>query len=115
LKYTVRAQARFSTNHKADEPARCQMPHGHDFMVIAEYVHEMLDEGIPRGGRGFDERLAQVVGELDGRPLDEMVPGVQHTHVGLAAYIYERMAATFPGLSAVSVRDERGYSGAAFA
>lgn len=114
MKYLIRAKAHFSTTHKAVEPARCQMLHGHDFTVLADYVHEMLDEGVPRGGRGFDERLAQVVGELDERPLDEMVPGVQPTHVGLAAYISERMVATYPGLSAVTVRDERGYSGTVF-
>lgn len=114
MKYVIRAQARFSTTHKANEPVRCQMLHGHDFVVVAEYSHELLDEGIPRGGRGFDERLAQVVAELDERPLDQMVPGVVQTHVGLAAYIFERMASAFPGLTAVQVRDERGYAGTAF-
>jgi 6-pyruvoyl-tetrahydropterin synthase len=94
---------------------RCQMLHGHDFMVVAEYTHELLDEGVPRGGRGFDARLSLVVGELDERPLEEMAPGVMPTHTGLAAYIFERMASAFPGITAVSVRDERGYAGTVFA
>jgi 6-pyruvoyl-tetrahydropterin synthase len=111
LRYTVRAVAHFSTTHKADEPLRCHFLHGHDFEVTAEVTHDLLDDGVPRGARGFDLALAAICDELDERPLDEMAPGINRTHTGIAAYIFERLAAQYAGLSSVSVDDGRYLGG----
>jgi len=86
------------------------MPHGHDFEVIAQMSHELLDDGVPRGGRGFDVALHNICSELDERPFSQMAPGVNQTLTGIAAYIFERMVSKYPNLSGVEVTDGR-YSG----
>ena len=83
------------------------MLHGHDFEVIAEATHDLLDDGVPRGCRGFDTALAAVCDELDERPLDKMAPGINQTHAGIAAYIFERLVAQYAGLTFVTVDDGR--------
>lgn len=73
-------------------------------------THEMLDDGVPRGGRGFEDAVRAICAELDQRPLGQMAPGVNQTLTGLAAYIFERLRAKYPGLVSVSVSDGR-YAG----
>jgi len=83
------------------------MLHGHDFTVTAEATHDLLDDGVPRGCRGFDSAIRSICDELDERPLDQMAPGINQTHTGIAAYIFERLAAQYAGLSFVTVSDGR--------
>jgi 6-pyruvoyl-tetrahydropterin synthase len=83
------------------------MLHGHDFEVDAGAIHDLLDDGVPRGCRGFDSALQAICDELDERPLDQMAPGINQTHTGIAAYIFERLAAQYAGLSFVTVSDGR--------
>lgn len=113
MRYSISVRATFSSTHRASEPVRCSFPHGHDFEVKASLSHELLDDGVPRGGRGFDVALHDLVGEFDKRPLDQMAPGVNQTMVGLASYFFERLVATYPGLSSVEVSDGR-YTGTAY-
>lgn len=110
MRYLISATATFSSTHQANEPDRCVMLHGHDFVVVAQMGHELLDDGVPRGGRGFDVALRTLCSELDKRPLDQMAPGINQTMIGIAAYIFERMVAKYPGLVEVSVSDGR-YTG----
>lgn len=49
------------------------------------------------------ERLSQVVGELEGRSLDDMLPAVPRTPAGLASYFMERLSLGHPRLYKVRV------------
>lgn len=103
--YSFTTKIDFESTHEAPEPERCMAPHGHRFTVVATVEHEELYDGMPRGSAGFEDKLRGICAELDHRPLTEMMPGVTQTLPGLAAHLFERMAAAFPQLKSVGVFD----------
>ena len=105
MNYHFLTQHSFESDHQADEPERCRKRHGHRFTVVATVEHEQLDNGMPRGGKGFDDAVRALCTELDHRPLSEMLPGVQQTLPALAAHFFERLASQYPGLKNVAVFD----------
>jgi 6-pyruvoyl-tetrahydropterin synthase len=105
VNYSFLTQHSFDSTHQSDEPERCRKPHGHRFTVVANVEHEQLDDGMPRGARGFDDAVHELCVELDHKPLSEMMPGMQQTLPGMAAYFFERLAKDYPGLKSVGVFD----------
>jgi 6-pyruvoyl-tetrahydropterin synthase len=88
------------------------MLHGHTFTVTATVINELMDEGVPRGSKGLEETLGAIATELDERPMSQMIPGVEPTLSGIAAFIFERLAHDFPGLDRVEVFDGTSYGAA---
>jgi 6-pyruvoyl-tetrahydropterin synthase len=111
MKYYLSAKATFSSTHQASEPSRCLLQHGHAFEVMAMVVHEMLDDGVPRGAKGLEDALRTLCVEFDGRPIEKMAPGVNQSLPALAAYFAERLIARFPYLAMITVKDEHGLCG----
>lgn len=105
MNYSIITQHSFDSTHQAPEPERCRHPHGHRFTVVANIEHEQLDDGMPRGASGFDDALRVICAEFDHKPLAEMMPGLNQTLPGMAAYFYERLAAKYPNLKSVGVFD----------
>jgi 6-pyruvoyltetrahydropterin/6-carboxytetrahydropterin synthase len=86
------------------EGHKCSRLHGHGYRVDV-HIEGVVD---PRTGWLMDfadiaAAVDPVIAQLDHRVLNE-VPQLEHsTSEGLARYIWERISAALPGLSAVAV------------
>jgi hypothetical protein len=68
---------------------------GHNYVVEATQVEANAD---------IKHALASLVVELDGRQLEDMMPGADTSAAGVAAWLMERLALRFPRLVRVSVQ-----------
>jgi 6-pyruvoyl-tetrahydropterin synthase len=67
--------------------------HGHDWRIVVEA------KGDER--REIQQSLEALTGELHGRSLEAMMPGAATTASGVASWLYERLATTYPELTRV--------------
>jgi hypothetical protein len=65
-----------------------------------------LEGGVPLGIGTLSAFLDALMLELDLRDLGQMLPTIKTTTTGLAAWIFERLAYDFPGLTLVEVWHE---------
>lgn len=91
----------------------CDKPgHGHTWKVAASLTADVDREtGEPRGAESLAEDLRSVLFEIDGRNLNEMLPGVQPTANGVAAWILERISGLHPQITSVEVWQGEDHSG----
>lgn len=68
--------------------------HGHDFRVEVTVAGSNYDLG---------PALNLVTDELEGRSLEDMMPGAETAVSGIASWFVERLALTFPKLTRVTV------------
>lgn len=103
LKTTITHRELFNAAHKIDGDFFCgNRTHGHDW--YAEVV--IFGEPSRETGQittGAPSLLASMVGELDLKLANEMLPGVHPTPEGIAGYLFERLRLECPGLVAVTV------------
>jgi 6-pyruvoyl-tetrahydropterin synthase len=102
---TASASAQFNAGHLIKELLACTRQHGHFYDVEATVSGELDPvKGWPRGTEHLPTDLWEIVKELEGRQLNDMMPGVTTTPVGIAAYFMERLAINYPRLTSVEVR-----------
>lgn len=95
---------KFSASHVVNNHSRCGRLHGHEWFVWATTVGNI----DPKTGMVVDfgeikETLDKIISEFDNKHINDMLPGVPATHEGIAAYVRERIALSFPKISVVSV------------
>lgn len=95
-KFYRSSEKTFSSSHL--DPTHGQYLHGHTFRVKA--IEQGTDSGV-RDDLGTD--LSSIVGELDMRPLGDMLVGGSQTLEGIAAWIMERLLSRHPKLTTVEV------------
>jgi len=112
VEITASATAEFDAGHLIKELLACTRQHGHFYVVTASVTGE-LDPvfGWPRGTQNLPTDLGDLVSEVNGRNLNELMPGVVTTPVGIAANFLERLLGRYPTLVAVGVKCSDGTSG----
>ena len=105
-RWSITAVASFEASHRLIGSERCFRDHGHHWTAeITVTAPEMERDGIPRGAEGLEKAWDTLMLEFDHRPLNDMLPGVVSTPLGLANYLFERITAEYPGTSVVRVSD----------
>jgi 6-pyruvoyl-tetrahydropterin synthase len=104
--------ARFDASHYIKGWAGHDRVHGHSFEVLVVLEGDINPAtGIVRGGETLKGYVDDLVRELNGQDLGDMLPGVTPGPTGLAAYFMERLAIWFPTISTVTVRCSDGMRG----
>ena len=103
MQYTATVEASFDAGHLLPEHPQCGRLHGHHYRVLATAEGLMKRTGPPVDITELHTALTGVSGELDGRNLNEMLPGVVTTPHGIARYIMERLMGSWPSLQAITV------------
>ncbi|HET9613271.1 MAG TPA: 6-carboxytetrahydropterin synthase [Candidatus Limnocylindrales bacterium] len=112
MEITASTTAKFDSGHVVKSILACTRQHGHFYEVTATVTGELDPElGWPRGTENLPRDVWDFAKELQGRNLNEMLPGVVTTPVGIALSFMERLALTYRTLSAVEVRCSDGTSG----
>jgi len=105
LQYTGLARAEFEAGHQLDSPPRCSRLHGHRYGVEVEVEGRLNHKtSLAVDLDALAESLSALCAELRDRDLNEMMPGVITTPYGVAAWIMERLLATWP-VTRVSVTE----------
>jgi 6-pyruvoyl-tetrahydropterin synthase len=84
--------ARFSGSH-APKGVKCASGHTWKVRVGVSGPLEKTDAGVRRvrHSENLRDDLLKVVREIDGRHLEDMMPGVLTTNEGIAAWLLERL------------------------
>ena len=90
-----KAKSRFDASHAPIGVPGCRNGDGHTWHVSAGASGplERVESGIflVRGSGGLRTELLAVVAEINGRHLEDMMPGVLTTNEGIAAWLLERL------------------------
>lgn len=104
MKGIATVRGTFSASHVIENHSRCWRLHGHDWTVEASISGEINPQtGMVVDYGEVQSSLSEIVKEFDNRHINDMLPGAAPTHEGLATYIRERLALSFPKISKVSV------------
>jgi 6-pyruvoyltetrahydropterin/6-carboxytetrahydropterin synthase len=85
---------RFAASHVLDKHPTCGKLHGHTFkvkVVVSGDPDPDLFNFVVNYAE-FEKRIADLLIELDGRHLNDMLPGVIPSAQGLANWFWERLA-----------------------
>lgn len=80
--------------------------HGHRFDIAAEFT-----VGSVTATAEMTTALYAIRDELYDRTVGQMLPGIDQSPVGLAAWAFERLAGQFKNLESVTVEDDDRLSG----
>ena len=107
------ASATFEAGHTISASAHCARPgHGHHYEAKVVVSGDLDPEtGWPRGTVNLCLDLDELTAELDGENLNELLPGVVTSPLGIATYIQEQLLMNYPGISAVIVTCSDGTEG----
>jgi len=91
-----KTMTRFSGSHKPAGVPGCERGDGHTWKVwvgVTGPLEKTADSDIRRVRNSVDLRadMLRVVAEIDGRHLEDMMPGVLTTTEGIAAWLLERL------------------------
>jgi 6-pyruvoyl-tetrahydropterin synthase len=93
--YALTYSGAFDASHVEAAVPGCSRMHGHTYRVMAtvEGRLEPDEYNVPRVARYAEVELVDLCMELDGRDLNQMLPGVSTTPEGIAAWFLERLPA----------------------
>lgn len=112
---TASASAHWDAGHSIPGLARCAREgHGHFYTAKVDVTGDLNPAtGWPFGSDTLQDVLERIAAELNGRNLDDMLPGVVSSATGLAIYILERTSAPVPAVVGVTVSCSDGTEGRA--
>lgn len=104
MRHTTTVTVPFEAGHQLDDLDGCKWNHGHRWTISvtvqgtldAKKVY-VVDHYVLLGA------VREIVMELQGRNLDDMLPGVRTTPEGIAIYFHERLALNIPRIVAIEV------------
>ena len=105
MNVTSSATAQLDAGHSIPDLPRCVRPgHGHSWTITVT-VEDDLDPrtGWVRGSADLPLRLQTFVDQMQSEDLDEMLPGVITSPLGLASATMERLLLRFPKIVSVRV------------
>lgn len=110
---SISAKATFDAGHTIPKLERCARPnHGHQWTVFAAVSGDLNpDTGFPRGAEKLPDSLDKLAAELSGESLDELLPGVTSSPLGIAASFLEKLVLFYPNLTSVEVICSDGLGG----
>ncbi len=104
MDYTVQIEDTFDAGHVLDSPPECARQHGHRYRVEVGMVlrfeasRRQVTDTVP-----LKSAIRDICAELDGRHLNDMIPGVVPTPDGIAGWFMERLLLSFPRVTRVTV------------
>jgi 6-pyruvoyltetrahydropterin/6-carboxytetrahydropterin synthase len=104
MDYSVRIEDTFDSGHVVEGHPTCGRPHGHRYRVEVtstlrfEPVRRQVTDTTP-----LVEAIRGMCFELEGRSLNDMIPGIVPTADGVAAWFMERLLLHFPRVTSVTV------------
>lgn len=104
MHYSVRISGEFDSAHSLVNDPDHGRVHGHGYRV--EVQADLRFEAQRRqvtDTKPLQEAVASLCRELDGRNLNEMLPGVVSTPDGVASYFMERLLLSFPLVKQVTI------------
>lgn len=106
------ASASFDSAHSIQGHPSCSGIHGHRWTVTVS-VNGDLDPktGWPRGAAQLWDRLEGIALETHRVDLDQWLPAVVTSPIGLSSYFLERLALEFPRIITVRVECSDGTAG----
>lgn len=111
-RWSIAVEVSFQASHRLEGSIRCFRDHGHHWTAeVVVSSSEMEREGYPRGAEHIERDWTDIVKELDYRPLDKMIPGIVASPLGIANYLFERIAPAYPETDEVKVSDGDGVWG----
>ena len=109
MRYHGLVEAEFEAGHYLPGDARCGLrEHGHRYLVQVKVAGRMQREGLSVDLDLLRSDWTAIIREFDGRPLQDMMPGVSTTPFGIARYLLERMLGSWPSVQEVTVWERPG-------
>lgn len=106
------ATAGFDAAHRIPSYSYCSSPHGHHWDVRVTVTGDLDPKsGWIRGAEHLQAALLALMVEIDNKDLDEMLPGVVSSPLGIASWILDRLALAFPRIVRVTVDCSDGNAG----
>ena len=103
--FLVTVTGRFDAAHRLRlAGAPCERLHGHGWRIEASFTGPLGADGIVRDFVALERELEErVISALDHRDLNELFE--KPTTELIARWIWDRLAPTLPGLSAIVIRE----------
>ena len=104
MDYSVQIEDTFEAGHILEGTRDCARQHGHRYRV--EVAADLRFEPVRRQVTDIEplrKALTDICAELDGRWLNDMIPGVLPTPDGIAAWFMERLLLHFPRVTRVTL------------
>lgn len=98
--YAQSVELSFDAGHTVPGERRCETPHGHHWVCVVT----VKSDGMPAKQTDLNklrDELDQIGRELSNRDLNKMLPGTIPNTLGVANYLWDRLAI---GLPLVEVR-----------
>lgn len=101
MRTTLTAHREFGASHLC----LLRDPNAHRLHVNLYRISATLLDAAWEQLNALDLALSAIAAELDGRQLEQMMPGASPEPVGLASWIMERLSGGFPKLFRVEVQE----------
>lgn len=109
MTYTIRVRSSFAAAHYVTTPGHepcSSRNHGHFYHVeVALRTRHDAKQGAAYESADLHQHLRELVEEINGRDLQEMLPASLPTHDGLATWFMERLSGKWQRLVAVTIDD----------
>jgi 6-pyruvoyltetrahydropterin/6-carboxytetrahydropterin synthase len=104
MDYSVLIEDTFDAGHTVEGHPECARLHGHRYRIQVEAtlrfepVRRQVTDTTP-----LQQSVREACAELEGRLINDMLPGVVPTPDGIAAWFMERLSLGFPRITRVTL------------